>query len=164
MLLVAAFIVVFICLYQPRIKLVSLFLDWSTKWSKSNLLFMIWIPIFIILSLGLIALILFQHLAFISNSNPHKYPSDIYLKLKPSFIWQLLNIIEFIWGLQFLKDSFNFIISGASSQWYVDKPKGVFFTFGRMVKYHWGSVAGGSFLNAFFNIIDFLFESLRCYP
>lgn len=33
-----------------------------------------------------------------------------------------------------------------------------------MIKYHLGSVIGGSFLNAFFNIIDFVFESLRCYP
>lgn len=34
----------------------------------------------------------------------------------------------------------------------------------RFFKYNFGSVAGGSFLNAFFNFIDFLFETLRCYP
>ena len=33
-----------------------------------------------------------------------------------------------------------------------------------MIKYHLGSIIGGSFLNAFFNIINFIFESLRCYP
>lgn len=33
-----------------------------------------------------------------------------------------------------------------------------------MIKYHLGSIIGGSLLNAFFNIFDFVFESLRCYP
>ena len=34
----------------------------------------------------------------------------------------------------------------------------------RFFKFNFGSVVGGSFLNAFFNFIDFLFEALRCYP
>jgi len=51
----------------------------------------------------------------------------------------------------------NFIISGSSSQWYTKQENGFFFTFGRLVKYHFGSVAGGSFLNTFFNFIDFFF-------
>ncbi len=33
-----------------------------------------------------------------------------------------------------------------------------------MLKRHWGSIAGGSFLNAFFNVLDFFFEAFRCYP
>ena len=35
--------------------------------------------------------------------------------------------------------------------------------FVRFIKYHFGSVAGGSFLNGFFNVINFLLESVRCY-
>lgn len=59
----------------------------------------------------------------------------------------------------------NFIISGSATQWYLQQSEnGLCFTFTRMIKYHFGSVVGGSFLNAFFNIIDFVFESLRCYP
>lgn len=32
------------------------------------------------------------------------------------------------------------------------------------MRFHFGSVVGGSFLNAFFNLIDFFLEALRCYP
>lgn len=34
----------------------------------------------------------------------------------------------------------------------------------RLLCKNWGSVAGGSFLNAFFNFFDFLYETFRCYP
>jgi hypothetical protein len=91
--------------YRRRIKMMALFIDWSTRYLPNNIVFIAWIPIFIILTLGLIVLVFFQHLAFISSSEPTKTDNDIYLKLQPSFIWELLNIIEFLWGLQFLKDS-----------------------------------------------------------
>ena len=32
------------------------------------------------------------------------------------------------------------------------------------MRFHFGSVVGGSFLNAFFNLINFFLEALRCYP
>jgi len=34
----------------------------------------------------------------------------------------------------------------------------------RFLKYHFGSVAAGSFMNAFFNFFDFIYETFRCYP
>ena len=37
-------------------------------------------------------------------------------------------------------------------------------SFSRLMKYNFGSVVGGSFLNAFFNFFDFVFEIFRCYP
>ncbi len=58
----------------------------------------------------------------------------------------------------------NFILSGQAAQWYCDKPAGFCETFSRLLGYHFGSVVGGSFLNAFFNLIDFFLEALRCYP
>ena len=54
---------------------------------------------------GLIVLCLFQHLAFLSSSEPLPTEGDLFLKLKPNTLLFVLNIIEFIWGLQFLKDS-----------------------------------------------------------
>lgn len=87
MLLVAAFIVAFILLFKRRIRLMGLFLAWSTEWARSNFIFLIWIPIFIASTVGLIVLIFFQHLAFISQNDPQPNGNDIYLKLKPTFIW-----------------------------------------------------------------------------
>lgn len=52
----------------------------------------------------------------------------------------------------------NFIISGSATQWYLqEQENGLCLTFTRMIKYHFGSIVGGSFLNAFFNLIDFVF-------
>ena len=68
--------------------------------------------------------------------------------------------------MQFLKDTFNFFVSGNSAEWYIkgSKSSNCCLPVGRFFKYNFGSVVGGSFLNAFFNFIDFIFESLRCYP
>jgi hypothetical protein len=49
----------------------------------------------------------------------------------------------------------NFILSGLSSEWYCERPGDLCSSFSRLIKYHFGSVVGGSFLNAFFNLIDF---------
>ena len=49
-------------------------------------------------------------------------------------------------------------------QWYCQKEVTTCMTFTRLLTNHFGSVVGGAFLNAFFNLIDFMFESLRCYP
>ena len=57
----------------------------------------------------------------------------------------------------------NFVISGLATQWYMRKSTRYLLTFRRLLCYHFGSIAGGSFLNAFFNIINFLLESVRCY-
>ena len=60
-------------------------------------------------------------------------------------------------------NSDNFIISGLATQWYCEKEVSAGITTKRLLKYHFGSVVGGSFLNGFFNIINFILESVRCY-
>lgn len=58
------------------------------------------------------------------------------------------------------------MVSGNAAEWYIKGGRATNFCtpVGRYFKYNFGSVVGGSFLNAFFNFIDFLFELLRCYP
>lgn len=51
-----------------------------------------------------------------------------------------------------------------ATQWYTNSDPNCCITFSRLLKYHFGSVVGGSFLNAFFNILDFFLEAFRCYP
>ena len=58
----------------------------------------------------------------------------------------------------------NFVLSGLATEWYCDQAPSLCTTFSRLLRFHFGSVVGGSFLNAFFNLIDFFLESLRCYP
>lgn len=58
----------------------------------------------------------------------------------------------------------NFLVSGNAVEWYFKpavnashccKP------FSRLLCKHWGSVAGGSFLNAFFKIFDMFSDCFR---
>lgn len=133
----------------------------------------LYIPIFILLTIGLIVLCLFQYLAYSSSSDPKPQDDNIYLHIWANPVLTILNIIEFIWGMQFLKDScnylfisVNFIISGNASEWYVTNGEQdhCLLPVKRLLCKNWGSVVGGSFLNAFFNFFDFLYETFRCYP
>lgn len=53
----------------------------------------------------------------------------------------------------------NFMVSGNAADWYVKggRASNCCTPVGRYFKYNFGSVVGGSFLNAFFNFINFLF-------
>jgi len=92
-------------------------------------------------------LIVFQQLAFSSKSNKNSNYWDF---SNPGFLG-ILNIIEFIWGFQFLRDAFNFCVSGRATDWYWSNEQVRWHTpFWRLLCRHWGSVVGGSFLNGFF--------------
>lgn len=69
----------------------------------------LYIPIFILLTIGLIVLCLFQYLVYSSSSDPKPQDDDIYLHIWANPVLTILNIIEFIWGMQFLKDSCNYL-------------------------------------------------------
>ena len=97
----------FLCFYRRRNKLIGIFLDWSTRFMRDHIVYFFYPFIFICLTAGLVILCLFQHLAYLSKSQPQQEQGDIYLKLSYNIPLFVLNIIEFIWGLQFLKDSCN---------------------------------------------------------
>lgn len=60
----------------------------------------------------------------------------------------------------------NFLISGNVTEWYTQngKTSSCLIPLKRLMCRNWGSVVGGSLLNAFFNFFDFLWETFRCYP
>ena len=101
----AIFLLSFLCVYRRRLKLIGLFLDYATHFLSSNCIVFVYIPVFIILTIGLIVLCTFQHLAFASHYEPIPVDNDVYLRSDPITVLEILNIIEFIWGLQFLKDT-----------------------------------------------------------
>lgn len=63
------------------------------------------IPIFILFVIGLIVLFLFQTFAIWSNSELVFHPENIYYQPEGGFaiMGTILNLLEFIWGLCFLK-------------------------------------------------------------
>lgn len=155
-----------LCLYRRRIKITGVLLNYAAVFLSQKPINFIFIPIFLLLTVGLIILCLFQYLAYSSNSEPVKRDNDIYLHSQINPALTILNIIEFIWGMQFLKDScnnyfnlVNFMVSGNASEWYIKngQKSNCCIPVGRYFCKNFGSVVGGSFLNAFFNFFNFLF-------
>jgi hypothetical protein len=95
----------FLCFFRRRNRLTGVFIDWGTKLAKEKFSYYLFTLLFIIFTVGLIVLCLFQHLAFLSHSDPSPSSGDIFLKLTTNIPLFILNFVEFIWGLQFLKDS-----------------------------------------------------------
>lgn len=58
----------------------------------------------------------------------------------------------------------NFCVSGRATYWYWNNPEGKCHTpLQKLITHHWGSVVGGSFLNAFFEIPTLLVELVTCH-
>ena len=163
LLCIAIMFACFLCFYRRRNKLLPIFLEWSAKFFKEHCVHFILTFVFVLLTAGLIVLCLFQHIAYISHNTPLKVQGDVYLQLNPNYVLFVFNLIEFIWGLQFLKDACksvhnidNFMVSGLATQWYTETEVSSLLILKRLLKYHFGSIVGGSFLNGFFNIINFI--------
>ena len=109
------------------------------------------------MTIGLIALIFFQQIAFSLRGTKNNNLFD----LSNPGVFGIFNIIELIWGIRFLKDSciyvfysVIFVLSGQAVDWYwrgrmtLDNHLG----FSNCMKFNWGSIAVGSFLNSIFRL------------
>lgn len=48
------------------------------------------------------------------------------------------------------------MMSGLTTQWYTETDISALIIAKRLLKYHFGSIVGGSFLNGFFNVANFV--------
>lgn len=135
-----------LCYYNVEMKFQGILLDYAKRFLNESPLTFLYIPVFLLFTLGFFALITFQHFAFASKSWSGVTPFDF----SGAGFWSILNIIEFIWGFQFLRDAFNFCVSGNAVDWYWTRQTPCYSSYRRLVTRNWGSVVGGSFLNAFF--------------
>jgi Plasma-membrane choline transporter len=126
--------------------------------------------VFVVLLLGLTALCGFQVLAYWSSSNMQLNPNSVYYRPNGGFavFMTVLNIIEFIWGLSFLKEAcnilimlVNMIVSGTTVSWYFRKSHSLMFGLSNLFKFHWGSVAGGAFLLHLLYPIDIVYDIFK---
>lgn len=58
----------------------------------------------------------------------------------------------------------NFCVSGNAVDWYWTRNSSCYQPYQRLVCKNWGSVVGGSFLNAFFEVPTLLIELVVCHP
>ena len=59
-----------------------------------------------LLALGLVALIVWQHCCFSSQFASNRNFFDF----NNTGFWEILNILEFIWAFQFLRDACTFLV------------------------------------------------------
>lgn len=112
------FLVYMIC-YSKELKLAQIFMENGNTFLKADPRVFLYIPLFLILTIGLITLIVWQYVAFGTANPTYLNKGDIFRSSGHSMILQILNAIELIWGLQFLRDActdflnlVNFVVSG----------------------------------------------------
>ena len=125
------------------------------------------------LTIGFLVLIAWQFIAFGTANYPTFERGNIYYHSGHNIFLQVLNVIELIWGMQFLRDScifylkvVNFVVSGNAVEWYfktVTESRHCTKPFVRLLTKHWGSVVGGSFLNAFLKIFDIFADCFNVF-
>ena len=104
--ILALILIVMLCLYSNEIKFQGYMLEYATRFLNQNPQVFLYIPVFLLLHIGLAALIIWQHSCFSSTfQNSHNF-----WNFSSSGFWDILNVLEYIWGLQFLRDACNFHI------------------------------------------------------
>ena len=151
-----------LCFWANERKFQGILLDYGKKFLTERPLTFFYIPVFILLAIGLVALIVWQHSCFASVF----HSNNNFFDFNNTGFWEILNILELIWGLSFLRDAFNFCVSGNSTDWYWNRPNktSCYAPYQRLLCKHWGSVVGGSFLNAFLTVPRLIVELFVCHP
>jgi hypothetical protein len=93
------------CYYSTSLRIQGIFLEYARYFLHEVRGTFVYLVIFLICLAGFIALITFQHVAFSSKSNSNTNFWDF---TNPGVLG-IFNILEFIWGLQFLRDACKII-------------------------------------------------------
>lgn len=89
------------------IKVSGIFLEYSTRFLSHNKFMLWWIVVFLLMGFALVALTMFQALAFSSSATPVLDRDDVYWNGPGLTCGLVLVFVEFIWGISFLRDACN---------------------------------------------------------
>ena len=92
-------------LHRRRLEYCGVFIEHASQMMKEHCSLFLYIPIFIALTFLFCILIVFQYLAFSSNSDLTYSEDELYPKLSRNFWWMAPLVIETLWGLSFLRDA-----------------------------------------------------------
>lgn len=153
--ILAIIIIVMLCIYSNEIKFQGYMLEYATKFLNENPQVFLYIPVFLFFHFLLAVLIVWQHSCFASTFKG----SNNFWNFASSGFWDILNILEYLWGLQFLRDActiiyylVNFCVSGNAVDWYWTRKTSCYQPYQRLLCKNLGSVIGGSLFNAFFEV------------
>lgn len=101
-----AFLIYMVC-YNKELKLAEVFLENGNNFLKSDPVVFLYIPLFLVLTVGLITLIVWQYIAFGTANPTYLREGDLFRSSSHNIALQIFNALELIWGLQFLRDACN---------------------------------------------------------
>jgi hypothetical protein len=104
-ILLAIVLVVFLFCQRQEIELGAIFLVYSNNFLKDKFVLFFYIPLFVVCSFALVVLCIWQFVAIGSANTPTWTPAQLYRHIQDNVFLLVLNIIEFIWGIQFIRDA-----------------------------------------------------------
>lgn len=110
----ALVLLIMLLLYSNSLKFQGLFLHYGTRFLGKHLSNAVYLILHLIFMTGLLALFIWQYSCFASINSHNRN----YFDFTNGGIWQIFNILEFIWGVQFLRDTYHFCVGGAATDYY----------------------------------------------
>ena len=118
--LIAVVLIVDLCLYRNELRFQGIMLKYASRFLSENPSNFVYLLFFLLLMVGLFALFLFQHICF---SNIRRVNNNFFDFANPGVLG-ILNILELLWGLQFLRDACNFAATQSCSSCRATQPTG----------------------------------------
>ena len=115
LIITALAVVIFYFCHRREISLAGIFMYYANVFLKENFSLFLYIPLFLIWSFGLVVLCVWQYVAFGTMSSPTWTAGDVYKRSYQNVFLQVLNLIEFIWGIQFIRDSCTCLITQSTT-------------------------------------------------
>lgn len=153
--------------YRKQLLVCSELMECAVEACKLNIFSgLFYIILFICLFGILIVLFCFQILCVWSDAKFTFEPEIPFYRIGNAggIILTAIIIFQFYWGMSFLKESFNFCVSGYATSWYYYKDKSkasIFLSVKLLVLKHWGSVLGGSFVLSFLYFPDLVIDFVQ---
>jgi hypothetical protein len=135
-LLLAVSIIVMTFIYRKHLQLCGVLIKYATRFLADSFCVYFYIPMFLIMTIGLITLCVWQYVAFSTAYPPFRVQDDIYWRASGSTFFQVLNVIELIWGLQFLRDSCKYMLTQSTLSSQVTLSNGISLTGPLIVRLH----------------------------
>jgi len=92
--------------YANERKFQGLMLDYGKRFLTERPLTFFYIPFFMLLAFGLLALFIWQHCCFSSALGS----GNNFFNFANGGFWTVLNVLQLIWGFRFLRDACKFTI------------------------------------------------------
>lgn len=150
--------VAMICCYKNELRLQGIFLDYARRFLNEHPNTYLYILFFMVLALIWWIAVGFMHGAFAKNSSSNNYYNPV-----AGGFWSIFTFIVMIFGFEFLRDAFNFCVSGSAVDWYWTGTTSFGQNLSRLFCKNWGSIVAGSIFRTIFRPFKWLAELLMCH-